>query len=63
MTALFIILAVVRLAQVLLVGAYVEGHQWCLTAFFVVSALLFVADLVMSITVHLTNKEVERREP
>ena len=63
MTALFIILAVVRLAQLLLVGAFAAGNQWCLTAFYVVTALLAVADLVMFITVHITNKEVERREP
>lgn len=63
MTALFIILAVVRLAQLLLVGAFAAGHQWCLTAFFVVTVILAVADLVMFITVHITNKEVERREP
>ena len=63
MTALFIILAVVRLAQLLLVGAFAEGHQWCLTAFFIVTVILAVADLVMFITVHITNKEVERREP
>lgn len=63
MTALFIILAVVRLAQLLLVGAFAAGHQWCLTAFFVVTVILAVADLVIFITVHITNKEVERREP
>lgn len=63
MTALFIILAVVRLAQLLLVGAFAAGHQWCLTAFFIVTVILAVADLVMFITVHITNKEVERREP
>ena len=63
MTALFIILAVVRLAQLLLVGAFAAGHQWCLTAFFVVTVILAVADIVMFITIHTTNKELERREP
>lgn len=63
MTALFIILAIVRLAQLLLVGAYAEGHQWCLTAFFVVTAVLAVADLVMFVTILITNRELERKEP
>ncbi len=63
MTALFIILAVVRMAQLLLVGAYAKGHQWCFTAFIIVTVLLAVVDLVMFITVHTTNKELERREP
>lgn len=63
MTALFIILAVVRLAQLLLVGAFAAGHQWCLTAFYVVTALLAVADLVMFVTVLVANREIERREP
>ena len=62
MTALFFILAIVRLAQLLLVGAFAEGHQWCLTAFFVVTVLLAVVDLVIFITVLVTNKEIERRE-
>ena len=62
MSALFIILAIVRLAQLLLVGAFAEGQQWCLTAFFVVTVLLAVVDLVIFITVLVTNKEIERRE-
>ena len=63
MTALFIILSIIRIVQLLLVLAYTYGHHWCLTAFIVVTALLFVADLTMFITVTVTNKEIERREP
>ena len=63
MSALFIILSIVRLAQLALVLAFVKGHQWCLTAFIIVTALLAVADIVMFITIHTTNKELERREP
>ena len=63
MTALFFILAIVRLAQLLLVGAFAAGHQWCLTAFFVVTVLLAVVDLVLFVIVVVTNKEIERREP
>ena len=60
---MFFILAIVRLAQVLLVGAFAAGHQWCLTAFFVITVLLALIDLVMFVTVIVTNKELERREP
>ena len=63
MSALFIILAIVRLAQLLLVGAFAAGHQWCLTAFFVITVLLALIDLVMFVTVIVTDKELERREP
>lgn len=63
MTALFFILAIIRLAQLLLVGAFAAGHQWCLTAFFVITVLLALIDLVMFVTVIVTDKELERREP
>ncbi|MBQ8958104.1 MAG: hypothetical protein IJ057_06335 [Bacteroidales bacterium] len=63
MSALFIILSIIRIAQQLLVLAYSFGYHWCLTAFVVVTALLFVADLVIFITIHTTTKELERREP
>ena len=60
---MFVILAIVRLAQLLLVGAFAAGHQWCLTAFFVITVLLALIDLVMFVTVIVTDKELERREP
>ena len=63
MTALFFILAIIRLAQLLLVGAFAAGHQWCLTAFFVITVALALVDLVMFVTVIVTDKELERREP
>lgn len=63
MSALFIILTIVRLVQLVLVLAFANGHQWCLTAFIIVTALLAVADIVMFISIHTTNKELERREP
>lgn len=63
MSALFILLSIFRLAQLLLVLGFAKGQQWCLTAFIIVTALLAVADIVMFITIHTTNKELERREP
>ena len=63
MSALFIILSIVRLAQLLFVLGFANGHKWCLVAFIIVTALLAVADIVMFITIHTTNKQLERREP
>lgn len=63
MSALFILLSIFRLAQLLLVLGFANSHKWCLTAFIIVTALLAAADIVMFITIHTTNKELERREP
>lgn len=63
MSVLFIILAVIRLAQLLLFAGYAIGHSWCLVAFIAITGFLLVADLVIYITIHVTNKQIERREP
>lgn len=63
MTFFFFLLALIKLVQLLLVGAFAAGHQWCLTAFFVVTGLAAVLDLVFGITIVVTNREIERRKP
>lgn len=63
MSALFIILSIVRLAQLMLFAGYAVGRNWCLVAFIAVTSFLFIADIVIFITIHTTNKELERREP
>lgn len=62
MSALFIVLAIFRLAQLLLFAGYAVGRNWCLVAFISITALLFIADIVIFITIHLTNKQIERSE-
>ena len=56
------LLALIKLAQLLLVGAFAAGHQWCLTAFFVVTGLAVLVDLVLDVTIIITNREIDRRE-
>ncbi|MBQ8959442.1 MAG: hypothetical protein IJ057_13240 [Bacteroidales bacterium] len=63
MVLIFFLLALIKVAKLLLVGAFAAGHQWCLTAFFVVTALAALIDLVMGVTVLITNREIDRREP
>ena len=63
MTIIFFLLALIKAAQLLLVGAFAAGHEWCLTAFFVVTALAAAVDLVFGITILVTNREIDRREP
>lgn len=63
MSALFIVLAIFRLAQLLLFAGYAVGRNWCLVAFIAITALLFIADIVIFITIHVTIKQNERREP
>ena len=63
MSALFIVLAIFRLAQLLLFSGYAVGRNWCLVAFIAITALLFIADIVIFITIHVTIKQNERREP
>ena len=63
MSVLFIILSIVRLAQLLLFVGYAVGRNWCMVAFIAVTSFLFIADLVIFITIHVTIKQNERREP
>ena len=63
MFVIFLLLAIVKVAQLLLVGAFAAGHQWCLTVFFVVTGLAALIDLVLGVTVIITNREIDRREP
>lgn len=63
MFVIFLLLAIVKVAQLLLVGAFAAGHQWCLTAFFVVTGIAAALDLVLGVTVIITNREIDRREP
>lgn len=63
MSALFIVLAIFRLAQLLLFAGYAVGRNWCLVAFLAITAFLFIADIVIFITIHFTNKQIERSEP
>ncbi|MBQ8959493.1 MAG: hypothetical protein IJ057_13505 [Bacteroidales bacterium] len=63
MTVVFFFLALIKVVQLLLVGAFAEGHQWCLTAFFIVTGLAALIDLVLGVTIIITNREIDRREP
>lgn len=63
MSALFIVLAIIRLAQLLLFAGYAVGRNWCLVAFLAITGFLFIADIVIFITIHFTNKQIERSEP
>jgi hypothetical protein len=63
MSALFIVLAIIRLAQLLLFAGYAVGRNWCLVAFLAITAFLLIADIVIFITIHFTNKQIERSEP
>lgn len=63
MFVIFLLLAIVKVAQLLLVGAFAAGHQWCLTAFFVITGIACLIDLVFWIVVIITHREIDRREP
>lgn len=63
MPFVFFLLALIKLAQLLLVGAFAAGHQWCLTAFFVVTGLAALVDFALAVTIIITNREIDRREP
>lgn len=63
MPSVFFLLALIKFVQLLLVGAFAAGHLWCLTAFFVVTGLAALVDLVLAVTIIITNREIDRREP
>lgn len=63
MSALFIVLAIFRLAQLLLFAGHAVGRNWCLVAFLAITGFLLIADIVIFITIHFTNKQIERSEP
>ena len=63
MPLLLLILAVLKVAQLLLVGAFAAGHAWCLTAFFVITGVACLVDLVLWVVVIITHREIDRREP
>lgn len=65
MVLLFVIIALVRVAQVALVCVYANNpvHQWAFVAFIVITAILFLVDMVMIITFNSANKDIERKMP
>lgn len=38
-------------------------HRWAFVAFIVVTVILFLIDVIMIITFHSANKDIERRMP
>ena len=65
MTLLFILLAIMRVSQVAFVCVFANNpeHRWAFVAFIVVTVILFLIDVIMIITFHSANKDIERRMP
>lgn len=63
MILIFFLLALIKVVQLLLVAAFAAGHAWCLTAFFVVTCMAALLDLLLGIAIIVAYHRTERSEP